>query len=1131
MRVKALYREYNDLLNTVSGTQGSNVLNGNGTEFLSIPVNTALEVDGIGFIGKIASVQSDTSLTLDRNINETFSGNIFWQDWTPWLISFSTLPQKAESDKPAEAGAIVFDKISFEFYHVTSIKVNGLEILNPVVAALSGDIDSKKKCLLKFQAIKKDFYSNPIPLVTNDYKYLIDNLGNYISANFKADQMHDSFVGMIDFESIDYPEVRYKNSAEVIKRITFDVLDKFSALSLIDSSNMPRTVESIDGRISSLPYKDRTMGFLITDDNSPAYIKEFGLFFSNGDFTSFCNLSEVVYQIGDIIIHPDDVLLDYSEQRLALVTESYLETQASLILHVGPGGITHNFLNVTYNRFKIFTYSADFNPLIYNGMSGTSLIPKFYDSTKFLYWDKAYYGGQIGIIENINGKNTLTAYDAISITSLFITGIWKDVAVTSRMYKSDMSVMASYPIPLNNFGLLIGPLPFDKEPIDALIYLGNTLQSYILFESDGNAIIQNRDGFQFTPAGNDIILPNFVGSRSKRPFWDKLSDAVEITVDSWIYDNDVNSYYQGKSSKVKKLNSKARNKISKSLIVDLNSIEKYGMSIQKDGTLSDPTLPDGTQEDILNRYASLKASEYFDFYGKRHVCYNITIVNISWEMLSWKLLDTFSYNGERFFATNLEFDLANNQLQLEIVSIVGYNYNSSTVLIAQVDENYSSSSYRASSSSSTDGTIVLSGEAGYWSGSGDGLNPALGRRSLELDKYHSPEFGSVKLVSKTVTENYLLTIKENVLLCDCSGGDIIITLPPEASFHNIEFIIQKTDDTPYKVIIAGTVSGIVNPEMLRRWDDIKIKKCGTVWIRLGAINFKRQCIGDPEINNIYPLYAGEEIIDINQKLWYKSVGLTNKDWRIISNYYKTYSDSADPNGNIEVDYIGQWCLVTYAGESNWWKSKNLNNDSWAQYIDNRSATQKDEFLISEETFAGSGIFQFMIKTFVQVKQKLGLLFEGTTSDHIVTFADEKGTLKESGKLISDFVEKVNAPENNFPFFDNAGKLKDSHLNINSFMSCLTSYTENNFLSIDDGGYAKDSGVNAAAFLSKNNTDTYTPSSDYNPATKKYVDENRGIPYYEGISAPTQATLGMIWYNPSTGKACLATSTDNWIDLN
>ena len=48
-----------------------------------------------------------------------------------------------------------------------------------------------------------------------------------------------------------------------------------------------------------------------------------------------------------------------------------------------------------------------------------------------------------------------------------------------------------------------------------------------------------------------------------------------------------------------------------------------------------------------------------------------------------------------------------------------------------------------------------------------------------------------------------------------------------------------------------------------------------------ALNFTiyRTCIGTPSLT---PDFVGEEVLDTTNKMWYKSVGLTSADWKLIT---------------------------------------------------------------------------------------------------------------------------------------------------------------------------------------------------------------------------------------------------------
>lgn len=48
-------------------------------------------------------------------------------------------------------------------------------------------------------------------------------------------------------------------------------------------------------------------------------------------------------------------------------------------------------------------------------------------------------------------------------------------------------------------------------------------------------------------------------------------------------------------------------------------------------------------------------------------------------------------------------------------------------------------------------------------------------------------------------------------------------------------------------------------------------------------------------------------------------------------------------------------------------------------------------------------------------------------------------------------------------------------------------------------------------LLKNNTTAFTPTTDYQPATKKYVDENGGIGIVTSAIQPSGQAVGDFWY--------------------
>ena len=48
-------------------------------------------------------------------------------------------------------------------------------------------------------------------------------------------------------------------------------------------------------------------------------------------------------------------------------------------------------------------------------------------------------------------------------------------------------------------------------------------------------------------------------------------------------------------------------------------------------------------------------------------------------------------------------------------------------------------------------------------------------------------------------------------------------------------------------------------------------------------------------------------------------------------------------------------------------------------------------------------------------------------------------------------------------------------------------------------------------LLKDNTTEFSPTGDYQPATKKYVDENTGVQVVVSTTQPTSQATGDFWY--------------------
>ena len=78
---------------------------------------------------------------------------------------------------------------------------------------------------------------------------------------------------------------------------------------------------------------------------------------------------------------------------------------------------------------------------------------------------------------------------------------------------------------------------------------------------------------------------------------------------------------------------------------------------------------------------------------------------------------------------------------------------------------------------------------------------------------------------------------------------------------------------------------------------------------------------------------------------------------------------------------------------------------------------------------------------------------------------------------------------NIVSFDGDQRPVDSGLSLDIVPRMNASaFTAGNFVMSDGTNMQKDSGLNTSSFLTRNNADVYSPSADYHPATKKYVDD-------------------------------------------
>ena len=89
----------------------------------------------------------------------------------------------------------------------------------------------------------------------------------------------------------------------------------------------------------------------------------------------------------------------------------------------------------------------------------------------------------------------------------------------------------------------------------------------------------------------------------------------------------------------------------------------------------------------LDTFANEKALELFNFYGKRHDSYEMTIIKKNEEIFDYSLLDNVIIDGRKFFITKINYNIFDETARLQLVSVDGYAYNPNVATIPNVNKN------------------------------------------------------------------------------------------------------------------------------------------------------------------------------------------------------------------------------------------------------------------------------------------------------------------------------------------------------------------------------------------------------------------------------------------------------------
>ncbi|HEX2984305.1 MAG TPA: hypothetical protein VHO28_12245 [Ignavibacteriales bacterium] len=346
------------------------------------------------------------------------------------------------------------------------------------------------------------YYIEGSPVYTrfNDLNLAADKRYMFrISAPLSNKTYKPIFEGMADFSTIEWPGES--------RLINFEIIDKLSALAMLQSK-APRGLYQLDVDITdSIRYDITVLGQFLTLRKTV-----------DGDPITPIN----PYAPGSIICrnHPSSELNKFY-----------------LVKRVVPKTIT------VYNENGTVAGIYDaYEALIFNDLSGYSDPPNTEDRHYYHYLPY-YFNIDIGATQTIivdgNPTEELIAFDGIKLIQALIQQQWPDISLINK------TGAATFNIPLSYFEQLIFEQPFNSNPLEALKFLANTMNCYLFINSAGQAVIQSRNNL-LGGAERNINSGRLI-SATKKYFWDKLVDGVNITAKSCI-PSSTDNFLQGSSS-------------------------------------------------------------------------------------------------------------------------------------------------------------------------------------------------------------------------------------------------------------------------------------------------------------------------------------------------------------------------------------------------------------------------------------------------------------------------------------------------------------------------------------------------------------------------------------------------------
>lgn len=546
-----------------------------------------------------------------------------WVEFTRFLVSGNTvLNQRVESENPGQAGAIVFDNIDLSFFYSPTYNPGGTA--NPVYdffhdATYSADLDLYPRVVLRICASEFE--------ITGGVQ--------------QPDTETQIFIGVIDFSSITYPVVRDENG-EYVTTIHFTVVEKLSALNLLESALLQRTLSNYSSR---LPVGTTSVGFFGGQGSvKPAFIwSKFNnvtypdllslICFSmaNGanvggqaetfylyDFPTVVQ-TETLVKVGEILRVPkasalDDMIVGGDglpdvgtgaaifrsvpgtifvfDSALTNVAKDYDEyLVVSSWLDVAPASLDVNQRQCTFVRVvplffndQVSSYMWNNNALPYLRMA--SLNETLYYSRD--YYESGNYIEKTPLPIDVNSREYVGAYDALKILQSVLRSRWAGETLDVSQLKGPSPTytpITEVELPIYYFSMTIDEYPMNQEALDGVIELVKGIKNtYLYTDTDGDFVLANKNAIDANTSYQTLPVES-LKLMTKKHMWDKLVDSVKVYVKSWIRNSSDTDFIDGAATVSIRSGIKPRNEMPIDIIATSLDLAAYGITVNSEGNL------------------------------------------------------------------------------------------------------------------------------------------------------------------------------------------------------------------------------------------------------------------------------------------------------------------------------------------------------------------------------------------------------------------------------------------------------------------------------------------------------------------------------------------------------------------